>query len=92
MFIAKFNIQGPAATVDEVRKLFEEQAANTTEASKDLVEGNKDKKEGEGSESKTKEPRLPKRSKVNKDAANAEVVAEVAAEVADSAEKLDQED
>lgn len=79
--------QGPAATVDEVRNLLSDQKTDPTEITKDSVEDKGDTKEGEESVTKVQEPRTLDQSKTNGDVATAEV----AAEVADSAEKLDKE-
>lgn len=57
-------------------------------AGRDSVEGNKDMR---GSESKTRKSKILKRSKTDEDAVSAKAAAEVAAEVAESAKKLDQE-
>lgn len=70
--------------MDEVRKLMNDQTATVTEATEDVAEGTKDIEDGP---IKPLESTIPGQSPSNGDIASAEV----AAEVADSAEKLDQE-
>lgn len=91
--VANLQIQGPMATVDAVRHLI----SNSTEESKDVgnaAKGGTAEKEVEKTETKSQKSEELKRSEllneVNGDKAQAEGAAEVAAEVADSAENLDQ--
>ena len=74
--------------MDEVRKLVKDQTAKATVAGRDSVEGSKNMK---GSESKPQKSKILRRSKTDEDVVSAEAAAEVAAEVAESAKKLDQE-
>lgn len=87
--VANFKIQGPAATVDEVRNLI----SNSTEASEgvgDFAEGETAGLEIEKPETESRKYEELKHSEPPNRANGDKAQAEVAAEVADSAQKLDQ--
>lgn len=87
--VANLRTQGPAATVDEVRNLI----SNSTEASEEVgnvAEDETARNEKEKIENVSQESEKVKYSELPNEANRDKAQAEVAAEVADSAEKLDQ--
>lgn len=88
--VANLRVQGPAATVDEVRNLI---SNSTEEASEDVGNAAEDetaRNEKEKIENMSQESEKLKHSELPNEANRDKAQAEIAAEVADSAEKLDQ--
>lgn len=81
------------ATVDEVRNLISNSTEEASEDVGNVAEGETAGKEVEKTETKSQEPEELSQSEpprdANGDKAQVEVAAEIAAEVADSAERLD---
>lgn len=92
--VADLRIQGPAATVDEVRNFISNSTEEANEDVGNVAEGERPGKEMEKTETRFQESEELNQSEpprdANGDKSQVEVAAEIAAEVADSAEKLDQ--
>lgn len=88
--VANLRIQGPAATVDEVRNLISNSTEEATEDVGNVSEGETVGKEVEKTETKSQGSEELKQSEPHNKTNGDKAQAEVAAEVADSAEKLDQ--
>lgn len=88
---ANLRFQGPAATVGEVRNLVSNATAKASEDAGNVAENETARNEKETIENVSQEPGKVKHSELPNEANRDNPQAEVAAEVADSAEKLDQE-